>query len=164
MPSSDPGTRSPRAPTISSSPGEALAMTGRRRFIATANGVAAAVAARAIDAPHVVAQPKVKWRMSTTWIPSLDILQGNADRLARVVEEMSGGRFRIEVFPGGQIIQPFECFEATSKGTIEAYMGSPQYWKDREPALEWFGTIPFGMNPQGMAAWYHQGEGRALME
>jgi TRAP-type mannitol/chloroaromatic compound transport system substrate-binding protein len=25
-----------------------------------------------------------------------------------VVDEMSGGRFRIEVFPGGQIMPPFE--------------------------------------------------------
>ena len=38
-------------------------------------------------------------------------------------------------------------------------MGSGQYWADREPALEWFTTIPFGMNPEGVAAWYYQGAG-----
>ena len=102
--------------------------------------------------------------MSTTYTAAFDILQGAAQRLGTVVEEMSGGRFRIEVFPGGQIMQPFECFDATSKGTIEAFMGSPQYWSDREPAIEWFGTIPFGMNPEGMAAWYYQGDGLKLME
>ena len=53
------------------------------------------------------------------------MLQGAAQRLAKVVEEMSGGRFRIEVFPGGQIMPPFECFDAASKGTIEAFMGAP---------------------------------------
>jgi TRAP-type mannitol/chloroaromatic compound transport system substrate-binding protein len=140
-------------------------MTERRRFIATAGGVMAAAAAGAIvDAPNVIAQPKVQWRMSTSWTPSLDVLQGAAKRLGTVVDEMSGGRFRIEVFPGGQIMQPLECFDATSKGTIEAYMASPQYWNDKEPAFEWFGTIPFGMNPQGMAAWYHQGDGLKLWE
>lgn len=36
--------------------------------------------------------------MSTTWPPALDAHQGVAERLAKVVEEMSGGRFRIEVF------------------------------------------------------------------
>ena len=70
----------------------------------------------------------------------------------------------VEVFPGGQIMQPFECFDAASQGTIEAFMGSPQYWTDKELALEWFGTIPFGMNPQGMAAWYYQGDGLKLCE
>jgi hypothetical protein len=80
-------------------------MTERRRFIATASGVVATVAAATIiDAPNVIAQPKVQWRMSTTWTPALDTLQGAAERLAKVAEEMSGGRFRIEVFPGGQIM------------------------------------------------------------
>ena len=64
--------------------------------------------------------------MSTAWPPALDIMQGSAQRLAKVVEEMSGGRFRIEVFPGGQIMPPFDCFDATSKGTIEAFMAAPQ--------------------------------------
>jgi len=126
--------------------------------------VTAAVAATVVDAPNVIAQPKVQWRMSTTWTKTFDILQGAAERFAKIVEEMSGGRFRIEVFPGGQIMQPFDCFDAASKGTIEAFMGSPQYWNTREPALEWFGTIPFGMNCEGMAAWYYQGDGLKLME
>jgi TRAP-type mannitol/chloroaromatic compound transport system substrate-binding protein len=103
--------------------------------------------------------------MSTAWTPALDVLQGAAERLATVVQEMSGGRFRIEVFPGGQIMPPFECFEAASKGTeIQAFMGSPQYWNTREPAIEWFATVPFGMNPEGMAAWFYQGDGLKLME
>jgi TRAP-type mannitol/chloroaromatic compound transport system substrate-binding protein len=140
-------------------------MTERRRFIATAGGVVVAAAAGAIvDAPNVIAQPKVQWRMSTAWPPVLDQLQGAAQRLAKVVEETSGGRFRIEVFPGGQIMQPFECFDAASQGKIEAFMGSPQYWNDREPAIEWFATIPFGMNPEGMLAWYYQGDGLKLWE
>jgi TRAP-type mannitol/chloroaromatic compound transport system substrate-binding protein len=140
-------------------------MTERRRFIATAGGVMAAAAAGAIgDTPNVIAQPKIQWRMSTAFAAVFDIHHGAAQRLAKVVEEMSGGRFRIEVFPGGQIMQPFECFDAASQGKIEAFMGTGQYWTAREPALEWFCTIPFGMNPEGMAAWCHQGDGLKLME
>jgi TRAP-type mannitol/chloroaromatic compound transport system substrate-binding protein len=140
-------------------------MTERRRFIATAGGAVTAVAAAAIvDAPTVIAQPKVQWRMSTAFTAVFEIHQGAAHRLAKVVEETSGGRFRIEVFPGDQIMPPFACFDAASQGKIEAFMGSPQYWKDKEPALEWFATIPFGMNCEGMAAWYYQGDGLKLME
>ncbi len=104
--------------------------------------MAAAAAGAIVDAPNVIAQSKVQWRMSTAYPAVLDQLQGAAQRLAKAVEEMSGGRFRIEVFPGGQIMQPFECFEAASEGKIEAYMGTAQYWKDREPGIEWFATIP----------------------
>jgi TRAP-type mannitol/chloroaromatic compound transport system substrate-binding protein len=124
-----------------------------------------AVAAGALtDAPNAIAQPKVQWRMSTAWSTAFEIVQGAAQRLAKVVEEMSGGRFRIEVFPAEQIMPAFACFEATAQGKIEAFMGSPQYWKDKEPAIEWFCTIPFGMNPEGMTAWFHQGEGLKLWE
>jgi len=115
-------------------------MTGRRKFLVKAGGAIAGVGLAVVDAPNVIAQPKVQWRMSTTWTPALDHLQGAAQRLAKVVEEMSGGRFRIEVFPGGQIMQPFECFDAASQGKIEAFMSTPQYWKDKEPAIEWFCT------------------------
>jgi TRAP-type mannitol/chloroaromatic compound transport system substrate-binding protein len=140
-------------------------MTERRRFLATASGAVAVVAAAAIvDAPNVIAQPKVQWRMSTAWTPALDVMQGAAQRLAKVVEETSGGRFRIEVFPGGQIMPPFDCFEAASKGTIEAFMASAYYWTAKEPAVEWFTTVPFGMNPEGMLAWFYQGDGLKLWE
>jgi TRAP-type mannitol/chloroaromatic compound transport system substrate-binding protein len=138
----------------------------RRRFIVKAGGtLVAAGAAVFVDAPHVIAQPKIQWRMSTGWTAALDVVQGAAERMGQIVDEMSGGRFRIEVFPGGQIMPPFECFDAASKGTdIQAFMGSPQYWSQKEPAIEWFATIPFGMNPEGMAAWFYQGDGLKLME
>jgi TRAP-type mannitol/chloroaromatic compound transport system substrate-binding protein len=140
-------------------------MFERRRFLVKASGmIAATAAATIVDAPHVIAQPKVQWRMSTAWTPALDVLQGAAERLAKAVDEMSGGRFRIEVFPGGQIMQPFDCFEAASKGTIEAFMASSYYWAAREPAVEWFTIVPFGMNPEGMLAWFYQGDGLKLWE
>ncbi len=140
-------------------------MSERRRFIVKASGAVVAAAAVAIvDAPNVIAQPKVQWRMSTAWPPMLDTLQGWARQLAKVVEEMSGGRFRIEVFAGGQIMSDFACFDAASQGTIETFMGTPSYWAEREPAIEWFQTVPFGMNPEGMAAWYYQGDGLKLWE
>jgi len=138
-------------------------MNDRRRFIAKASAAVASVTTLA-SAPHVIAQPKVQWRLSTAWPPALDNLHGSAQRLAKIVEEMSGGRFRIEVFPGGQIMAPFACFDAASQGTIEAFMSAAAYWASKEPAAEWFMSVPFGMDPQGMAAWYYHGDGLKLWE
>jgi TRAP-type mannitol/chloroaromatic compound transport system substrate-binding protein len=139
-------------------------LTDRRRFLTKATIAAGAAAVSTLSAPSVIAQPKIQWRMSTTWTPSLDMLQGSAERLGTVVEAMSGGRFRIEVFPGGQIVQPFECFDAASRGTIEAFMGAAYYWPEPEPAVQWFSTVPFGMDPAGMTSWYYQGDGLRLWE
>jgi TRAP-type mannitol/chloroaromatic compound transport system substrate-binding protein len=60
--------------------------------------------------------------MSTAFTAVFDIHHGVAQRLAKVVEETSGGRFRIEVFPAGQILPPFDCFDAASQGKIEAFL------------------------------------------
>ena len=138
-------------------------MTERRKFIATASGVvAAATAAAIVDAHNVIAQPKVQWRMSTAWPTTLDVLLGGAQRFAAVVEETSGGRFRIEVFPAGQILPAFDCFDAASQGKIEAFHAGPIFWDAKEPAVQWFSTVPFGMNCEGMAAWFYQGDGLKL--
>jgi TRAP-type mannitol/chloroaromatic compound transport system substrate-binding protein len=131
----------------------------------TAGGaLAAAAAAPVVDAPNVIAQPKVKWRMPTTWPPTLDVWQGSALRLAQVVEEMSGRRFQIEVSPAGQIMPPLDVFDAASQGMVEAFMAATVHWPTKDPALVWFCTVPFGMNPEGMSAWFYQGDGLKLWE
>ena len=53
--------------------------------------------------PRTVNQPMDHCGLSA---PALDMLQGAAQRLAKIVEKISGGRFRIEVFPGGQSMPP----------------------------------------------------------
>jgi TRAP-type mannitol/chloroaromatic compound transport system substrate-binding protein len=140
-------------------------MIQRRSFLAKAGGaLATTTLATSLDAPSVIAQPKFQWRMSTAWPPALKLMHGSAVRLAKTVEELSGGRLRIEVFAGDQIVPAFGAFEAASKGTIEAFAGTPSYWADKEPAIEWFQTVPFGMNPDGMEAWYHHGDGLKLWQ
>jgi TRAP-type mannitol/chloroaromatic compound transport system substrate-binding protein len=137
----------------------------RRRFIVKAGGVlAAAGAAAVVDAPHVIAQPKIQWRMPTSVPAALDIQFGAAQRLANIVEEMSGGRFRIEVFQAGQIMPAFDCFDAASQGKVEMFSAGSIFWDTKDPAFQWFTTVPFGMNPEGMAAWFHQGDGLKLWE
>src|SRR5262245_37715252 len=43
--------------------------TARRRFLSrVGRGIATGVAAALVDAPNVVAQPKIQWRMPTTWV------------------------------------------------------------------------------------------------
>ena len=48
--------------------------TDRRRFLAKASGaMAVAASAALVDAPRVIAQAKVQWKMSTAYGSSLDI-------------------------------------------------------------------------------------------
>jgi TRAP-type mannitol/chloroaromatic compound transport system substrate-binding protein len=135
----------------------------RRKFIAGAGAVSTGAAAF-VHAPAVIAQPKIRWRMPTTWTPALNVMLGSARRFAAMVDEMSGGRLTIEVFPAGQIVPPLGVFDACSQGTIEAYMGASYYWAAKEPAMQWFTSVPFGMGPGGMSSWYFDGGGLRLWE
>jgi TRAP-type mannitol/chloroaromatic compound transport system substrate-binding protein len=136
----------------------------RRNFLLKTAVAAGAGAAALADAPGVIAQPKFQWRMSTSWTPALDVLQGGAQKMAKMVEEMSGGRLKIQVFAGGELMPPFGCFDAASQGTIECFMSAPYYWAGKEAALQWFSAVPFGLNGNGMMAWYLYGDGLKLWE
>jgi len=140
-------------------------MSDRRTFIVKAGGaLVGGAAGAAVHAPNVIAQPRVEWRMPTTLPTVLDVSYGAVQRFASLVHEMSGGRFRIEVFPAGQLMPPLACFDETSKGTVEAFRGTSYFWARKEPAVQWFSTVPFGMNAAGMAAWYFHGGGLTLWE
>jgi len=137
----------------------------RRRFLVKAGGaLVAAGAVAAVEAPNVIAQPKVQWRMATSWTPALDILQGSVVRFAKMVDEMSDGRFKIQVFAAGELIPAFGVFDASSQGTLESFNSAAYYWAGKEPASQWFTAVPFGLNPEGQHAWFHYGGGQKLYE
>jgi len=137
----------------------------RRDFLKKAGlGTAAAATAGAIQAPAVHAQQKFNWKMVTTWPPKLPYLQTGADRFAERVKEISGGRLTIQVFAGGELVPPLGAFDAVTDGTVEMASGAAYYWAGKAPATQWFAAVPFGMNAQGMAAWFYGGDGLKLWE
>jgi TRAP-type mannitol/chloroaromatic compound transport system substrate-binding protein len=137
----------------------------RRKFLVKAGGaLAAAAAAPVVDAPNVIAQPRVQWRMPAMWVPANDILLGNAHRFGKIVDELTGGRFKIQVFAGGELMPATGVFDACSQGTVEAFNGAAYYWAGKEPGFQWFTSVPFGMNAQGYYAWYHHADGLKLYE
>jgi TRAP-type mannitol/chloroaromatic compound transport system substrate-binding protein len=136
----------------------------RRDFLKKAGLGAAAVAATTVNAPAVLAQKKYSWKMVTTWPPGLPVLQEGCERLAKRVGEMTDGRIQIQVFAAGELVPAMESFQAVSDGTVEVGSGAAYYWAGKEPATQWFSAVPFGMNAQGMAAWFHGGDGLKLWE
>jgi TRAP-type mannitol/chloroaromatic compound transport system substrate-binding protein len=137
----------------------------RRLFLSKVGvSAAAAAAATAVSAPSVLAQKTFRWKMVTTWPPKLPVLQDGCERLAKRIEELSDGRLKIQVFAGGELVPPLESFEAVSSGTVEVGSGAAYYWAGKEVATQWFAAVPFGLNAQGMAAWFHGGDGLKLWE
>lgn len=137
----------------------------RRDFLKKTGAAAAAVAGTAVTAPAVLAKEKTyNWKMVTTWPPNLPVLQTGAERFARRVGEVSNGRLKIQVFAGGELVPAMGVFDAVSQGTVQVGSGAAYYWAGKVPAAQWFAAVPFGLNPQGLNAWFYSGGGLKLWE
>jgi len=117
-----------------------------------------------ISAPYVNFNNTYEWKITTTWPPNFPVVGEGCNHLAKWIEEMSGGRLKIRVYGGGELIPPLESFEAVSNGAIEMGHGGAYYWAGKTPATQFFSTVPFGMNVNQLNAWILTGGGRELWE
>ena len=49
--------------------------------------------------------------MVTTWPPHFPVLGESADKIAQWIGEMSGGRLKVKVYGGGELVPPLEAFD-----------------------------------------------------
>jgi TRAP-type mannitol/chloroaromatic compound transport system substrate-binding protein len=137
----------------------------RRSFLKKIGAASMAGAALAASAPSVIAsEKKIMWRMVTSWSPGMPILQTSACDFAKRVKELSDGGLTIQVFAGGELIPPLGVFDAVSQGTVHCGHSASYYWAGKSVAAQWFTSVPFGLNSQGMNAWLYQGNGLKLWE
>jgi len=135
----------------------------RRRFLKTAATTTAA--AGALAAPMVSrAQQTTTLRFQSTW-PAKDIFHEYALDFAKKVNDMAGGRLKIEVLPSGAVVPAFQVLEAVNKGTLDGAHGVVAYHYGKNSALALWGSGPaFGMDPNMVLAWHYYGGGKALLE
>lgn len=138
----------------------------RRKFLKNAIvSTAATGAALAIGAPAVHADNKnFRWKMVTTWPPHSPLLGEGADMFAKLVEQMSEGKLKIDVYGGGELVPALQAFDAVSQGMVEMGHGTPYFWAGKSPATQFFTAVPFGMNAQKTNAWFYAGDGLKLWE
>lgn len=105
---------------------------------------------------------RFRWKMVTTWPPNFPALGTGANKLAEMIGKASGGRLTVKVFGGGELIPPFETFDAVSRGTAEMGHGAAYYWTGKTVAAPFFAAVPFGMNVQEMNGWLYHGGGLEL--
>lgn len=134
----------------------------RRRFLKRAS--ATAVGAGAMAAPMVSNAQTTALRFQSTW-PAKDIFHEYANDFAKKVNDMAGGRLKIEVLPSGAVVPAFQLLEAVNKGTLDGGHGVVAYHYGKNSALALWGSGPaFGMDPNMVLAWHYYGGGKALLE
>lgn len=132
----------------------------RRSFLKNTALVGGATAtAGMLAAPAVLAQAPLVLKMQTSWSAS-NIWQEFAKDYADRVEEMAGGRLKIDLLPAGAVVGAFQVMDAVSDGLLDICHSVPVYWYGKNKAASLFGTGPvFGGSATTMMSWFYEGGG-----
>ena len=134
----------------------------RREFLRHASA-SSLIAGSALSVSNIAkANPKYKWKMVTTWPRNFPGLGTGANLLAKLINDMSGGRIEVKVYGAKELVPAFEVFNAVSSGNAEMGHGAAYYWKGKSEAAQFFAAVPFGLNAQEMNSWLYHGGGMAL--
>ena len=130
----------------------------RRKFLAGA----AITGAAAVAMPQVSRAQTVTWKYQSTW-PTKDIFHEFAADYAKKVNEMSGGRLKLDVLAAGAVVPAFQLQDAVHSGVLDGGHGVTVYWYGKNKAASLFGTPPsMGWDAHSMLAWFYYGGGEAL--
>lgn len=142
---------------------EAPKNASRRRFLAGAATVAGGAAAT-VAMPNVSRAQTTTLKMQSSWTAS-DIFQEMAQQYVDRVEQMSGGRLKIDLLPAGAVVGAFQVQDACHDGILDCAHTVTVYWYGKNKAASLFGTGPiFGGNALHMLAWIHAGGGQELYD
>ena len=134
----------------------------RRKFLS--KPAAATAGTAALGFPMVSKAQTTTFRFQSTW-PTKDIFHEYATDFAKKVNDMAGGRLKIEVLPAGAVVPAFQLLEAVAKGTLDGGHGVVAYHYGKNSALALWGSGPsFGMDPNMLLSWHYFGGGKALLD
>lgn len=134
----------------------------RRHFFKQA-GIAG-MGAAALAAPALAQEnPKITWRLASSFPKSLDIIFGAATDIAESVSQATGGQFEIQVFSAGEIVPPLQVADAVSEQTIEMGHTCAYYYIGKDPAFALGTAVPFGLNARMTNSWFTAGGGNELL-
>jgi TRAP-type mannitol/chloroaromatic compound transport system substrate-binding protein len=146
---------------MSSEESKSATPASRRKFLA---GATAATAGAAITGFPMIGrtQSPVVLKMQGAW-GAKDIFNEMAEEYVKKVNEMAGGRLRIDYLVAGAVVKPFEVMDATSKGVLDGAHSVPVYWYGKSKVASLFGSGPInGMDAHQTIAWIYRGGGLAL--
>ena len=124
--------------------------------------VAIIAASLTLAAGNAMAE-EVTWKMATPWGGG-PWLERDAKGFAKNVEDLTGGRIKINVFPGGTLSNALKVTEAVNRGVVEIGHNWMAYdWgRDRTTAL--FAGYAGSPTPEGYLMWLYEGGGLELWQ
>ena len=132
----------------------------RRKFLVGAGAVAAA----STFPKPAISQGIKELKLVMPWPKNAPALGTSAQRIADRIAELSGGKLQVKVFGAGELVPPFESFDAVSSGNADIYHGAEYYWQGKSKAYNFFTAVPFGLTGAEMHGWISHGGGQKLWD
>jgi TRAP-type mannitol/chloroaromatic compound transport system substrate-binding protein len=137
----------------------------RRWFAPVLAIVAMLMVVAVLFAPSAPAQSRTfVWKVQSAF-PVTDYPHRSLIELAKSIEQMSGGRLKIEAVPVGAVVGFFEVLDAVNRGALDGGLTWPGLWAGKNSAAGLFGSPlggPFGMGQNEFTAWLYAGGGQEL--
>jgi TRAP-type mannitol/chloroaromatic compound transport system substrate-binding protein len=109
------------------------------------------------------AQKRVKWKMQSTWGSSLSHLGTAGVRFSKDVTRLSDGKLDIKFYEPNALVPSLECFDAASKGSVDACWTTPGYHTGKlGTGVAFFTAVPFGPGIGEYLAWKWFGGGNEI--
>jgi TRAP-type mannitol/chloroaromatic compound transport system substrate-binding protein len=121
-------------------------------------GLAAAMGA-ALAGGEAAAQDTTRLTIQSAWPLTLPASGRDAKHFADTLATVSGGSLDVRLFSAGELVPPFEIFDAVQRGTLDAGYTSPLYVAGKFPAVQLFGGVPMGPDQTGYLGWLYNGGG-----
>ena len=107
--------------------------------------------------------PEIEIDMATSWPTGLVTIFGGATTFAQQVSRLTGGRFKINERPAGEIVGGLEVLTAVRDGGAQAGHTASYYYVGENPATQFGTAVPFGLTSRQQNAWLYQGGGLELL-
>ncbi len=134
----------------------------RRKFLKKAALVGGAAGAATLGFPMVSRAKTTILKMQGAW-GAKDIFNDYATDYVKRVNEMAGGRLKIQYLISGAVVKSFRVQDAVHKGVLDAGHQVSVYWYGKSKVASLFGTGPvFGQNAHQGLAWIYYGGGEEL--
>ena len=105
---------------------------------------------------------KIKWKLAMTWPSTLTPLNTPSIELAKLVKQMSGGKFIIKVHGKEKHKAPLSILQMVKNKQYHMGHTSAYYYKGLDIATALLTTDPFGMTSAEQYSWYYYGGGEEL--
>ena len=125
---------------------------------------ATAVALSAFSLPAIAADKVYRLKMAETWASNFPIFGDAPRNMARMADEMSGGRLKITIDSANKHKAPLGVFDMVRSGQYDMGHSASYYWKGKVPNTLYFTTMPFGMITPEQYGWFYEGDGMELMQ